>query len=184
MGTHAQTLVAQELEPNFCIVHTNSHSCAPDHHTRECEDFVELSPRNKWMIVNKERICPLCIVAQHQARKCPLRNGVTMCQNCHYTHAREMGCRPPETIWRREEWHCFNIASSQHRDESSREILPPPPPPKRPKRRKKKSKAASREKLPHPQRLESPQEDQISSISTREKGVAERPRKRVSWPPE
>ena len=103
--THARTMVSQEREPNFCIIHTNSHSNTPDHHTRECEDFVELSSKNKWMIVNKERICPLCIVAQHEARKCPLRNGVTMCQDCRYTHAREMGCRPPETIRRRENWH-------------------------------------------------------------------------------
>ena len=51
--THAQTLASQELESNFCIIHTNSHSCPPDHHTRECEDFVELSPKNKWMIVKK-----------------------------------------------------------------------------------------------------------------------------------
>ena len=101
--THARTMVSQEREPSFCIVHTNSHSCAPDHHTRECEDFVELSPKNKWKIVNRERICPLCIVARHPARKCPLRNGVTMCRNCHYTHAREMGCRPPETIRRQVE---------------------------------------------------------------------------------
>ena len=135
------------------------------------------------MIVNKERICPLCIVAQHLAKKCPLRNGVTMGPDCHYTHAREMGCRPPETIWSQEGWHCLNTASSQHRDESSREILPPPPHPKRPKRRKKKSKAASRENLAPPQRLESPQENQISSISPREKEpVPERPRKKVSWP--
>ena len=75
---HARTMVSQEREPNFCIIHTNPHNCAPDHHTRECEDFVELSPTNKWMIVNKERICPLCIVAQHEARKCPLRNGGTI----------------------------------------------------------------------------------------------------------
>ena len=157
--SHAYNFASQELDPNFCIIHTNSHSCPPDHHSRECEDFVGLSPKNKWMIVNQERICPLCITAQHLARKCPLRNGATMCQNCHYTHAREMGCRPPETIRRQESWHCLNIAPSQHRDESTREILlpsPPAKPPKKKSKKKKRSRAATRKKLPPPQRMESP----------------------------
>ena len=140
------------------------------------------------MIVNKERICPPCIVAQHEARKCPLRNGVTMCRNCRYTHAREMGCRPQETIWRREDWHCFNTASSQHRDESTREILSPPPPARTPKKkakRKKKSKAAPREKLSPPPRLELPQKNQNPEASSRENvPVPVRQEKNVRWPQE
>ena len=38
--TNAQTLASQELEPNLCIIHTNSHSYPPNHHTKVCEDFV------------------------------------------------------------------------------------------------------------------------------------------------
>ena len=126
-----------------------------------------------------------------------------MCQNCRYTHAREMGCRPPETIWRREDWHCFKTASSRNRDESTREILSPVQPARTPKKKpKKRSRAApkilhspheneipvasSRESvLPSLESFESPQENQVSSTPSREKEpVHERLKKKVSWPPD
>ena len=60
------------------------------------EEISNLDTRIE-LIVNKEKICPLCIVARHQARECPLRNGVTMCLDCRSTHVLEMGCRPQDT---------------------------------------------------------------------------------------
>ena len=63
--------------------------------------------------------------------------------------------------------------------------MPSAKPPKKKSKRKKKSKAAPREKVPPPRRFEPPLENQDSSISSREnEPVPERPRKRVSWPPE
>ena len=47
------------------------------------------------------------------------------------------------------------------------------------------SRVLPREELQSPERLESPQENQISRESSREKEpVPERPKKKVSWPPE
>ena len=63
--THARTMVSQEREPNFCIFHQGFRGHPSTHQTRECEDFVGLSPIEKWTIVNKERIFPLCLIARH-----------------------------------------------------------------------------------------------------------------------
>ena len=112
---------------------------------------------------------------------------MTMCRDCHYTHAREMGCRPLETVRRREKWHCLKTASS-HRYESAREYSSTSPPAKTPKKKsqtKKKSRAVSREKLSSPPRLESPHESQILKQPSRENEyLLERPKMKVSWPQE
>ena len=80
----------------LCIVH---HSLNPDAHlTLDCPQFRQAAASEKWMHVNKSRLCPLCLKRKHRVGRCPFFKHHERCPSCQYTHAEVMGCRPSKTI--------------------------------------------------------------------------------------
>ena len=76
-----------------CPIHSVRNS-QQAHSLKDCAEFEKKSDIAKWRLVNKSRICPLCLKSQHPVTKCSLLRTTPRCRKCEFTHDSVMGCRP------------------------------------------------------------------------------------------
>ena len=80
--------------PIFCAWCRES-KLQDSHSTRDCTLFKEASNAAQWTALNKQAICPLCLIGSHGVTYCPEYKGqASRCTQCKYTHSRLTKCRP------------------------------------------------------------------------------------------
>ena len=63
----------------ICALHGEQPSTR-SHNTSECEQFRRKYESERWRLVNKNRICPLCLLSQHPVFKCRKLRPVDRCE--------------------------------------------------------------------------------------------------------